>query len=622
MIVNTSDDVVAGLEGNCEVFTRAALGSGSRGDGTTDGSPATNVMADYVCRVYHTYDASGPTGEGWDGTINIYGASGTSCSIAGNTAVSTYTYTAGSPIIADTGDQTGAAGTLDFECSSSGLVGSDLVTTVALSSADSSPLEGSTVSFLVTAPPTENGIPATPITFTVGAAAGDQPDNTTAGDSLSVELIPTRTDNANLVTVKTRSSSDTSVNVGDTVVYDVKVTNLGGGNVANISLAETWPANLTFVSASISSDNAAVGTYTHPNWAGFNLNADETATLTLTGTANAAGAVTNTVNEASSASLTDPSDTDNVLSDSSVSVVAAGNADMLTSITVDSVVRSSGENISVNEDDMVTFEFTILNNGPALINVSNVQLNLFDGNLTGLTLLTAGSTSGIMTPNSSSGTNCTTGVNFGCTTGVWSPANLGVAASETLTLKARVDNAAIAASPIAIEIDGNTGTAGLNPPEGNKTDGLNTASDVLTVNINASAAAAVFTPGTINGTWYSDSAAQAGIVTGVTAELVNYSDQLSGVTGTCSTTDNGDNTGTYTCTFTSIDTSLYKGASLQWTASKNSGVGCYNAIVSGALQGHSNPPTATHWWIGSISAQTTTQDIWIYRDTSLPASCP
>ena len=111
------------------------------------------------------------------------------------------------------------------------------------------------------------------------AAAGDQPDPSTAGDDLE-EAVVVEAD-ANLVTVKSLGSSDNTPDEGDTVSFEIEVANQGSAQATNVSLTDLLPAGLTFVSSSVTqgSYDATTGLYTIGT-----LSAGDSAILTLTGT--------------------------------------------------------------------------------------------------------------------------------------------------------------------------------------------------------------------------------------------------------------------------------------------------------------------------------------------------
>ena len=84
-----------------------------------------------------------------------------------------------------------------------------------------------------------------------------------------------------MVTVKTLASGDNTPAEGDTVSYDIEVTNDGSAQATGVSLTDTLPAGITFVSSSVTqgSYDANTGVFTIGT-----LAANATATLTLTGT--------------------------------------------------------------------------------------------------------------------------------------------------------------------------------------------------------------------------------------------------------------------------------------------------------------------------------------------------
>jgi len=102
------------------------------------------------------------------------------------------------------------------------------------------------------------------LTNVTTAAAGDQPDPSTAGDDL-VEAIEVEAD-ADLVTVKTLASGDSTPAEGDTVTFDIEVTNDGTAQATNVSLTDLLPAGLTFVSSSVTQGSYDATTGCGPRW--------------------------------------------------------------------------------------------------------------------------------------------------------------------------------------------------------------------------------------------------------------------------------------------------------------------------------------------------------------------
>ena len=86
------------------------------------------------------------------------------------------------------------------------------------------------------------------------AATGDQSDPSTVGDDL-VEEVEVNND-ADLVTVKTLTSGDPTPAEGDTVTFQIEVSNNGAAQATNVSLVDTLPAGITFTGS-----NASQGSY-------------------------------------------------------------------------------------------------------------------------------------------------------------------------------------------------------------------------------------------------------------------------------------------------------------------------------------------------------------------------
>jgi len=72
------------------------------------------------------------------------------------------------------------------------------------------------------------------ITNVTTAAIGDQPDPSTAGDDLDEAVVVD--DVADLVTVKTLASGNSTPAEGDTVTFSITVTNDGTAQATNVSL--------------------------------------------------------------------------------------------------------------------------------------------------------------------------------------------------------------------------------------------------------------------------------------------------------------------------------------------------------------------------------------------------
>ena len=119
------------------------------------------------------------------------------------------------------------------------------------------------------------------ITNITTAATGDQIDPTTFGDDLEEAVIVDNT--TNLVTVKTLASGDSTPDEGDTVTFDITVTNDGPISATNVSLTDLLPPGLTATGnnggITQGSYDATTGIFTIGD-----LAVGQSATLTLEGT--------------------------------------------------------------------------------------------------------------------------------------------------------------------------------------------------------------------------------------------------------------------------------------------------------------------------------------------------
>ena len=199
------------------------------------------------------------------------------------------------------------------------------------------------------------------ITNVTTAATGDQMDPTTAGDDLVEAVIVDNT--TNLVTVKTLASGDTTPNEGDTVTFDITVTNSGPITATNVSLTDSLPAGISFTANSISqgSYSQATGLFSIGT-----LNVGQTATLTLTGTVDV-GEGGNTITNTTTAATGDQNDPTTVGDVLNESVVVNNDADLVTVKTL-----TSGDP-TPDEGDSVTFQIEVSNNG--LAQATNVTLS-------------------------------------------------------------------------------------------------------------------------------------------------------------------------------------------------------------------------------------------------------
>ena len=256
----------------------------------------------------------------------------------------------------------------------------------------------------------------------------DQPDANPANNSASVSVIPQQADLA-----VTKSVSDSRPDVGDTIVFTVRVTNNGNSVATGVQLSDTLPAGLTLLSSDPSqgSYNSAAGT-----WIVGNLANGASATLLLTAEVTTPSAATNTA----TVSALDQFDT--IPSNDSASAA-------ITPLQADLVVTKTVDNPTPNVGDIVTFTISVHNNGPDA--AQNIQIT--DELPDGYTLVTV---------TRSRGT-------FSATTEVWTIPSLAVGATATLTIRARVDTPT--ATPNVATI---TSAATFDPNTANNSDSAGT----------------------------------------------------------------------------------------------------------------------------------------------------
>ena len=113
---------------------------------------------------------------------------------------------------------------------------------------------------------------ATPSPTSLRPPAGDQPDPSTAGDDLDESVVVDA--NADLVTEKTLLSGDATPAEGDSVTFQISVTNSGTAQATGVSLTDQLPAGITFTSSAVSQGILQLGhrivdhRYTQREWRG------------------------------------------------------------------------------------------------------------------------------------------------------------------------------------------------------------------------------------------------------------------------------------------------------------------------------------------------------------------
>jgi len=172
---------------------------------------------------------------------------------------------------------------------------------------------------------------------------------------------------ADLVTVKTLTSGNSTPDEGDTVTFSIQVTNNGAAAATGVSLTDLLPAGLT---ATIFNGTVTQGSY--DSGTGLfdigSLAAGASATLTLEGVVDV-GQGGNTITNVTTAAEGDQTDPSTVGDDLEEEVVVGNFADLVTVKTL-----TSG-NSNPDEGDTVTFQIEVTNNGlAAATNISLTDL--------------------------------------------------------------------------------------------------------------------------------------------------------------------------------------------------------------------------------------------------------
>ena len=204
--------------------------------------------------------------------------------------------------------------------------------------------------------------------------------------------------------MKTLASGDATPDEGDTVTFQITVTNNGAAQATNVSLVDQMPAGITLTGNTTSqgSYNAATGL-----WTIGTLNDGATATITLTGTVDV-GQGGNTITNMTTAATGDQDDPSTVGDDLVETVVINDAADLATVKTL-----ASGD-ATPAEGDTVTFQITVTNNGAA----QATNVSLVDQMPTGITLTG----------------NTTSQGSYDSTTGLWTIGTLNNGATAMITL--------------------------------------------------------------------------------------------------------------------------------------------------------------------------------------------
>jgi uncharacterized repeat protein (TIGR01451 family) len=221
----------------------------------------------------------------------------------------------------------------------------------------------------------------------------DQFDPDTTNNSASATETPNQADLA-----LTKTVSNPTPNVGDTVTFTVTLTNFGPNSAHGVIVADSLPAGLTLVTATPSE-----GSYVGGVWTVGTVSPSEAETLIITAHVTSPTAQTNTATITESTTF-DP----NMTNDTASVTVTPQQADLALTKTVD--------NTKPNPGDTVTFTITLTNNGPD----PATHVTVKDALPAGLTLVSAAPSLGTYAA------------------GIWTVGTVDPRALLTLTLTARV----------------------------------------------------------------------------------------------------------------------------------------------------------------------------------------
>ena len=252
----------------------------------------------------------------------------------------------------------------------------------------------------VLAPATGNPLPQTN-TATITSVTQYDPDPTNDFDTA------TETPQyADLRVVKNVNAP--APNVGDNVVFQIIVENLGANQATNVNIYDALPAGLSFVSASSTDYDPGTGIW---NVGTVDVGTSNTKALQITATVAASGSFTNEA-EISTSNPPDQFDPDLANNKGSATVVTR-EADLL--------VEKSINDATPNVGDIITFTIDVTNNGPDVANNVEITDQLPTA---GLAFISATTTQG----------------SYDSGTGIWDvgTVDVGVLNTQTLTVDARV----------------------------------------------------------------------------------------------------------------------------------------------------------------------------------------
>ena len=195
-----------------------------------------------------------------------------------------------------------------------------------------------------------------------------------ATETVGVIYVPS----ADLVTVKTLASGNTTPRIGDVVSFDITVTNNGPDDTTNVSLTDILPAGLI---ATANNGTVTAGSYNDVsgNWTIATLANGATATLTLEGTVDLAAAGT-TITNITTAATSDVPDSD------TAGDVLEASVDVLEAAPESTLTKTASNDTDVAVGDVITYTYVFTNTGNvSLNNVSITDVHSGTGTLGAIT---------------------------------------------------------------------------------------------------------------------------------------------------------------------------------------------------------------------------------------------
>ena len=159
----------------------------------------------------------------------------------------------------------------------------------------------------------------------------------------SLEEAVTVNDAADLVTVKTLISGDATPAEGDTITYQIEVTNNGGAQATNVSLVDQLPSGVTLVGGTVTQGSYDAGTGI---WTIGTLNDGAVATITFDATVDA-GQGGNTILNVTTAATGDQMDPSTVGDDLDEEIVVDNTTNLITVKTLASGDATPDEGLSL-----------------------------------------------------------------------------------------------------------------------------------------------------------------------------------------------------------------------------------------------------------------------------------